>query len=80
MTSGNVPAAKGEGATSGALPGLTRFHITAIATQRARQLQLGARPRIVDAAGHKPTRVALLEVLANTVSWDLAEKPVPRPG
>jgi DNA-directed RNA polymerase subunit K/omega len=36
--------------------------------QRAKQLQNGARPR-VDAGNHKPTRVALMEVLADTVSW-----------
>lgn len=47
---------------------LSRFHVVALAFQRAKQLQNGARPR-VDAAGHKPTRVALLEVLADTISW-----------
>jgi len=36
--------------------------------QRARQLKNGARPR-VDSADHRPTRLALLEVLANTISW-----------
>lgn len=52
-------------------PTLNRFHIVALAFQRAKQLQNGARPR-VDPAGHKPTRVALLEVMADTVSWTLA--------
>lgn len=47
---------------------LSRFHIAALVFQRARQLQNGARPR-VDAAGHRPTRIALLEVLADTISW-----------
>jgi hypothetical protein len=36
--------------------------------QRAKQLQNGARPR-VDAVGHKPTRVALMEVAADAISW-----------
>lgn len=49
---------------------LSRFHIAALAFQRARQLQNGARPR-VEAAGHKVPRVALLEVMADTISWDL---------
>ena len=47
---------------------LSRFHIAALVFQRARQIQAGARPR-VDGAGHRTTRIALLEVLADTVSW-----------
>jgi DNA-directed RNA polymerase subunit K/omega len=53
-------------AREGAL--LSRFHVAALAFQRARQLREGARPR-VDAAGHKVVTVALLEVLADTISW-----------
>ena len=56
------------GATDG--PTRNRFHIAALAFQRARQLQNGARPR-VDPGGHKPTRLALLEVMADTISWTL---------
>ncbi len=47
---------------------LSRFHLVTLVFQRAKQLQNGARPR-VDAAGHKPTRVALLEVMAQAISW-----------
>jgi DNA-directed RNA polymerase omega subunit len=47
---------------------LTGFLLASVAFQRAKQLQMGARPR-VEAAGHKPTRVALLEILADAVSW-----------
>jgi len=47
---------------------LSGFHLACVVFQRAKQLQNGARP-MVDAADHKPTRVALLEVLADTVSW-----------
>lgn len=50
---------------------MSRFHIAALAFQRARQLHNGARPRVEDAAGHKSTRVALLEVMANTISWSV---------
>jgi len=52
-----------------------RFHLLALVFQRTRQLKAGARPRI-PAEDHKPTRLALLEVLADTVSWSL-EDPVP---
>jgi DNA-directed RNA polymerase subunit K/omega len=47
---------------------LTRFLLASVAFQRAKQLHGGARPH-VDAGGHKPTRVALLEILADTISW-----------
>jgi DNA-directed RNA polymerase subunit K/omega len=47
---------------------LSGFHLVSVVFQRAKQLQAGARPR-VEAGDHKATRVALLEVLADTVSW-----------
>ena len=50
---------------------LTGFHLVSVVFQRAKQLKSGARPR-VDAGDHKATRVALLEVLADTVSWSTA--------
>ena len=72
----SAPAAlEADVATSfpGGLPLQNRFHVAALAFQRVRQLQYGARPR-VDPAGHKPLRLALLEVLANTVSWTIGPK------
>jgi DNA-directed RNA polymerase subunit K/omega len=45
-----------------------RFHVAAIAFLRAKQLLAGARPR-VDSRGHKLVTLALLEVLADTISW-----------
>ena len=51
----------------------SKFHVAALAFQRARQLKNGARPR-VDPAGHKSLQLALLEVLANTVSWTMCPK------
>jgi DNA-directed RNA polymerase subunit K/omega len=54
--------------------GLNRFHIAALAFQRTRQLKLGARPR-VDAPGHKVVTLALLEVLADTISWSTEPAP-----
>jgi hypothetical protein len=50
-----------------------------VAAQRAKQLQNGAKPR-VEAKTRKPTRVAIEEVLANAVSWEMRETvkaPVP---
>jgi DNA-directed RNA polymerase subunit K/omega len=52
--------------------GLGNFHKVTLAFQRARQLKDGARPR-VDAPGHRPTRLAMLEVMADTISWTVAE-------
>jgi DNA-directed RNA polymerase subunit K/omega len=45
-----------------------RFLLSAIAFLRSKQLSAGAPARIAR-DGHKPTYIAVLEVLANTVSW-----------
>lgn len=45
-----------------------RFLLSAIAFQRSKQLKAGAAARI-ERNGHKPTYIAVLEVLANTISW-----------
>jgi len=45
-----------------------RFLLSAIAFQRTKQLKEGARAR-VESADHKATYLAVLEVLANTISW-----------
>lgn len=54
----------------GAVVVTDKFCLAALAFLRARQLQNGARPR-VEAADHKPCRLALLEVAAGLVSWDV---------
>lgn len=64
-----TPAAPPEGVSAG----LSRFHLVVLAFQRAKQLQHGARPR-VDVESRRPTRVAMAEVLADTVSWTITEK------
>ena len=62
-------AAQGEqagGHTAG-----NRFLLCAIAFHRSKQLKEGAAPRLaVDS--HKPTHLAVLEVMADTVSWSRA--------
>jgi DNA-directed RNA polymerase subunit K/omega len=65
------PAAAITGPRSG-LP-MSPFHVAALAFQRARQLQAGARPR-VESASRSPARLAVLEVLADAVSWTVEPK------
>jgi DNA-directed RNA polymerase omega subunit len=55
----------------------SKFRFITVASQRAKQIQNGAKPR-VDARSRKPTRVAIQEVLAGAVSWELRDE-VPRP-
>jgi DNA-directed RNA polymerase subunit K/omega len=47
-----------------------RFLLSAIAFQRSKQLHAGAAARVAR-DGHKATYTAVLEVLADTVSWSL---------
>jgi len=51
----------------------SKFRFITVASQRAKQLQNGAKPR-VDARSRKPTRIAMQEVLAGAVSWELRDK------
>jgi DNA-directed RNA polymerase subunit K/omega len=51
-----------------------RFLLSAIAFLRSKQLRDGARARVAG-DGHKPTSIAVLEVLANTVSWSRVHDP-----
>jgi DNA-directed RNA polymerase subunit K/omega len=48
--------------------GGNRFLLSAVAFLRSKQLKNGANARVAR-DGHKPTSIAVLEVLANTVSW-----------
>lgn len=57
------------GASDGLL--LNGFHFACLVFQRARQLNNGSRPRL-DAAGHKYLWVAMHEVRAGMVAWDVA--------
>ena len=52
----------------------SKFRFITVAAQRAKQLQGGAKPR-VDTRSRKPTRIAVEETLANTVSWEVLEEP-----
>ena len=56
----------------------SKFRFITVAAQRAKQLQNGATPRI-EVKSRKPTRVAMHEVLAGTVSWEIRDEIVPPP-
>jgi DNA-directed RNA polymerase subunit omega len=55
----------------------SKFRFITVAAQRAKQIQNGAKPR-VDARTRKPTRVAIEEVLANAISWEMREDVKPQ--
>ena len=53
----------------------SKYRMIIVAAQRSKQLQRGARPRVeMDTQRHKPTRVALEEVLRGKVVFNLVEK------
>jgi DNA-directed RNA polymerase subunit omega len=56
----------------------SKFRFITVAAQRAKQVQQGAKPR-VETRSRKPTRVAMEEVLAQTVSWEVKEEGTPQP-
>jgi DNA-directed RNA polymerase subunit omega len=58
----------------------SKFRFITVAAQRAKQLQNGAKPR-VEVKSRKATRVAIDEVLAGAVSWEVRDEkpPVPAP-
>ncbi|HSB37215.1 MAG TPA: DNA-directed RNA polymerase subunit omega [Thermoanaerobaculia bacterium] len=55
----------------------SKFRLVHIASRRAEQLMMGARPKL-ETRHQKVTRIALEEVDANAVRWQLAPvEPVP---
>lgn len=53
----------------------SKFRFITVAAQRAKQLQNGAKPR-VETRSRKPTRIAMQEVLAGAVSWEIKDETV----
>ena len=52
----------------------SKYRLIILAAKRSKQLQRGARPRIdIDPAKHKPTRIALEEVMRGRVNFSLQE-------
>jgi DNA-directed RNA polymerase subunit omega len=53
----------------------SKFRFITVAAQRAKQIQNGAKPR-VETKSRKATRIAMREVLAGAISWEVkAEEP-----
>jgi DNA-directed RNA polymerase subunit omega len=52
--------------------GESKFRLISVAAQRAKQLQAGAKPR-VEVTSAKPSRIAMQEVMAGTVSWEVLD-------
>ena len=53
----------------------SKYRLIIVAAKRSKQLQRGAKPRIdIDAQKHKPTRVALEEVIRGRVPFHLKKK------
>ena len=51
----------------------SKFRYIIVAAQRARQLQAGSKPMVI-AQGHKFTRIAMEEVSAGMVKFELTEE------
>jgi DNA-directed RNA polymerase subunit omega len=48
----------------------SKYRLIILAAKRSKQLQRGARPRIeIDSAKHKPTRIALEEVIQGKIQF-----------
>jgi DNA-directed RNA polymerase subunit omega len=52
----------------------SKYRLIILAAKRSKQLQRGAAPRIeIDPQKHKPTRIALEEVIRGRVQFDIKE-------
>jgi DNA-directed RNA polymerase subunit omega len=52
----------------------SKYRLIIVAAKRSKQLQRGARPRIdIDPQKHKPTRIALEEVLNGKVDYSIVD-------
>ena len=52
----------------------SKYRLIILAAKRSKQLQRGASPRIdIDAQKHKPTRIALEEVMRGRVGFDIKQ-------
>ena len=52
----------------------SKYRLIIVAAQRSKQIQRGARPRVdMDVQRHKPTRVALNEVLEGKIKFSIKD-------
>jgi DNA-directed RNA polymerase subunit omega len=53
----------------------SKYRLIILAAKRSKQLQRGARPRIeIDPVKHKPTRIALEEVIRGKVNFTVTDE------
>ena len=53
----------------------SKYRLIILAAKRSKQLQRGAQPRIeIDPQKHKPTRIALEEVMRGRVHFEIKEE------
>jgi DNA-directed RNA polymerase subunit omega len=53
----------------------SKYRLIILAAKRSKQLQRGARPRIeIDPVKHKPTRIALEEVMRGKINFTIKER------
>ena len=58
----------------------SKYRLIILAAKRSKQLQRGAQPRIdIDPQKHKPTRIALEEVIRGRVHFSIKEEEVKSP-
>lgn len=77
MTAARTVEAAPAGPAGAAAAALSnQFLVVILTSQRARQLEGGARPRVAD-FDHKVTRLALMEVQGGLVSWAVPEPSAP---
>ena len=58
----------------------SKYRLIILAAKRSKQLQRGAQPRIeIDQQKHKPTRIALEEVIRGRVHFSIKEDPIKSP-
>lgn len=58
----------------------SKYRLIILAAKRSKQLQRGAQPRIeIDPQKHKPTRIALEEVIRGRVHFSIKEEPIKSP-
>lgn len=56
----------------------SKYRLIIVAAQRSKQIQRGARPRIdIDSQKHKPTRIALEEVLHGKINFAILDENPP---
>ena len=58
----------------------SKYRLIILAAKRSKQLQRGAQPRIeIDPQKHKPTRIALEEVIRGRVHFNIKDENIKNP-